>query len=100
MTKKWWEHKDDIKLEDVRTHEDQLRYSRMMYRRWSEIGPNEAPDAIMDLERFPMEDPTKPWMSPDYASSWARSQEEKHRVERAIERESRRQLNRKLYGKS
>ena len=97
---KHWQHKDDIKLEDVRTHEDQLRYSRMMYRRWSEIGPNEAPEVLMDLERFPFEDPTKPWMSPEYASSWARSEEEKARVLRSVERGEKRKLNRQLYRKA
>lgn len=64
--KKWWEREDDIKLSDVKTHEDRLRYSEMMYRRWQEIGPNEAPDAIMDFDRFPLEDVTRPWTHPAY----------------------------------
>jgi|ERR1700722_4076140 hypothetical protein len=100
MTKKFWEHKDDIRLEDVKTHEDQLRYSRMMRRRWEEIGPDEPPEVLMDLERFPMPDVSKPWMSPEYSSSWARAQEEKARVERALARDEKRQANRRLYGKS
>ena len=100
MTKKWWEHDDDILLEDVKTHAAQLRFSRMMHRRWSEIGPNEAPDAILDFERFPIEDVDRPWLSPEYASSRARSEEEKQRVERALARETKRQANRRLYGKS
>ena len=60
---KSWERADDIRREDVKTEADKLRYSEMLYRRWEEIEPDEPPSAMLDLERFPKEDPTRPWTS-------------------------------------
>jgi hypothetical protein len=71
---------DDIRLEDVHTHEDKLRYSRMMRRRWGSIGPDEPPDAILDLERFPIEDPNRPWMHPEWAASVEHAERQRRRA--------------------
>jgi hypothetical protein len=78
MTKKFWQHEDDIRLEDVKTHEDQLRYSRMMRRRWEEIGPNEPPEVLMDLERFP--EPTAEWQHPEWWIMVTKAAREKRRL--------------------
>src|ERR1700722_16872700 len=71
---------DDIRLEDVHTHEDKLRYSRMMRRRWESIGPDEPPDAILDLERFPIEDPNQPWMHPEWAATVEHAERQRRRA--------------------
>jgi hypothetical protein len=57
---------EDIKLEDVVTMEDKIRYSRMMHRRWTEASERGLPSAFLDRDRFPLEDPTKPWMGPEW----------------------------------
>jgi hypothetical protein len=80
MTKRFWEHDDDIRLEDVKTEADKLKYSQMIYRRHQEIGWDEPPDAILDLERFPMEDPARPWMHPEYWIMVGRAEREKKRL--------------------
>jgi hypothetical protein len=75
---KHWEHPDDIKLSDFKTHEDKLRYSEMMYRRWQELGPNEPPDAILDLERLPEQ--TAEWQHPEWWTMVAKAEREKRRL--------------------
>ena len=79
MTRKWWEHEDDIKLSDVKTHEDKLRYSRMMYRRWEEIGENESPGALLDFERFPEQ--TAEWQHPEWHIMIGRAERERLRLQ-------------------
>jgi hypothetical protein len=76
--------KRDIKFEDVVTEEDKLQYSRMMMRRWEEAAESGKPSAILDAERFPLEDPTKPWMSPEYHVMVARRERERQRLLRRV----------------
>jgi hypothetical protein len=81
---KWWQHADDIRLEDVKTFQDQFRYSQMMYRRRMEIGPNEAPDAILDLDRFPEPELDKPWMHGEWHIMVAKAEQERRRLLREM----------------
>jgi hypothetical protein len=40
--------------------------SEEIRRRWESLGPDEPPSAMLDLDRFPLEDVTKPWTMPEY----------------------------------
>jgi hypothetical protein len=73
---------DDIKLEDVVTHEDKLRYSKMMYRRWNEAAETGRPSAFLDAVRFPLEDPMRPWMGPEWHIMIEQAERAKARLER------------------
>ena len=70
-------HDDDIKLEDVKTHEDKMKYSRMMMRKWEEAGERGLPSAFLD---FPLEDPAKPWMQPEWHIMIERAERERQRL--------------------
>ena len=48
----------------------------------------------MDLERFPIEDVSRPWMSPEFCVAHANAEREKQRL---LKRENKRQANRLLY---
>lgn len=70
----------DIKLSDVVTHEDKLRYSKMMMQRWEETAERGLPSAFLDTERFPLEDPLRPWMGPEWHIMVERAEREKRRL--------------------
>jgi hypothetical protein len=81
---------DDIKLEDVRTIDDEIKYNLMLQRKWEELD-DAPPSAIID---FDMEFPIhldKPWTRPGWAAEYARAEEAKQRI---FKREAKRQTNR------
>jgi hypothetical protein len=73
---------EDIELKDVVTHEDKIRYSKMMWRRWNEAAETGRPSAFLDRDRFPLEDPTKPWMSPEWHIMIEQAERAKARLQR------------------
>jgi hypothetical protein len=63
---------DDIKLEDVHTLADQIRYSQQLARKWEAL--SELPSAILD---FPLPIPGKPWTHPEFAAHIAQRKKKK-----------------------
>ena len=75
MKKQHWRKPDDIELSDVRTPEDKVRYSEMMYHRYNDIGHDEPPSVLLDFQRFPPE--TEDWMSAEYWIAHAKAERER-----------------------
>lgn len=67
----------DIKLEDVVTHEDKMKYSRMMMRKREEAAETGKPSAFL---AFPL--PTEPWEQPEWHVMVANAERAKLRLAR------------------
>ena len=67
------------KIEDVKTRVDQIAYAQMLRRRWEEIPYDAPPSEILDFDKYPMPDPTRPWTHPEYADHVAREKKRRRR---------------------
>ena len=65
---------DNLKPEDCITPEQKLEYSRMMRRRWENIPYDAPPSEILDVDKYPMPDPDKPWSHPAWTDPRALQQ--------------------------
>jgi hypothetical protein len=89
------------RAKDCITIADKIAFSLMVRAKWEALNddpwsPPSDIHAIIDTYH----DPDCPWSEPEWASRYVRSEEEKARALRAVEREGKRKLNRKLYGKA
>jgi hypothetical protein len=89
------------RAKDCKTLAEKIAFSQMVRSKWEALNGNpwSCPsdiDAIVDT----YDDPDCPWSHPEWASHCIRAEEEKQRSERAMERETKRETNRILYGVS
>lgn len=78
--------------EDCVTIADKVAFSNMMRERYDKLAEYDSkPSDILDFDRFPPLDPRYPWMHPEWAADFSRSEREKARV--LGQRAKRRMLN-------
>ena len=95
-------HKAPERADQCVTLADKISFSLAAREKWEALrgdpwaGPEQF-SALMDEYEADLE--KYPWVHPEWASNYARAEEEKARILRSIARDERRQATRRLYGK-